>query len=381
MKAQELKSQLSSELLDKEGVAGVGVGTDEDGNEVVVINVESGKAHTVSIPQQYEDENVEIRETGPFHSEVVRSEEPQNIDRKSKHRPVPAGVSAGHTQITAGTAGFIMEDGEGNRYPSSNNHVYANVNNASEGDVIVQPGPQDGGTSSDQSGTLAGFIPISDGVNVDFAWINSDVEHTLELAGVGVPKGDVAEVSVGDTLIKSGRTTGVTTGTVEQVSTDVNVGYDGGTYQIKDCILTSNMSQGGDSGSAVLKENTMQPAGVLFAGSSSATLHSKAANVEQQSGLTIVTEDAPDVPTASVSITLTKETEELGNIEVSVTDDTGSPVDNAEVSITGPSEQVGTTNTDGFVSFNGVTLGDYSVSASKSGYSSNTVQVSKDSFL
>lgn len=381
MKAQELKSQLSSELLTKDGVSGIGIGEDEDGNEVVVVNVESGKAHTVAIPEEYQGEGIEVRETGPFYSEVARTGEPQNIDRKSKHRPVPCGVSAGHVNITAGTAGFIMEDGSGNRYPSSNNHVYADVNEASEGDAIVQPGPQDGGTSSDQSGTLAGSIPLENGATVDFAWIDSGVKHTLELAGVGTPKGDIAEVSVGDTLIKSGRTTGVTTGTVEQVSADLNVGYGNTTYQIKDSILTSNMSQGGDSGSAVLKENTNQPVGVLFAGSSSATLHSKASNVEAESGLTIVTEDTPDVPTASVQITLTKKAEESGNISVNVSDESGSSISGAEVSITGASEQVGTTNSEGVVNFNGVPIGDYTVSASKSGYTSSSTEVKKGNFV
>ena len=44
----------------------------------------------------------------------------------------------------------------------SNNHVYANQNNASLGDSILQPGAVDGGSEPDHTiGTLADFEPIN----------------------------------------------------------------------------------------------------------------------------------------------------------------------------------------------------------------------------
>jgi hypothetical protein len=60
-------------------------------------------------------------------------------------RPVPIGVSTGHPQITAGTIGCRVVDHSGNVYALSNNHVYANQNDAKKGDCALQPGAYDGG--------------------------------------------------------------------------------------------------------------------------------------------------------------------------------------------------------------------------------------------
>ena len=75
-------------------------------------------------------------------------------------RPVPIGVSTGHPDITAGTIGARVTDGV-NVYALSNNHVYADENNASTGDNGLQPGVVDGGVDpGDAIGTLADFMPI-----------------------------------------------------------------------------------------------------------------------------------------------------------------------------------------------------------------------------
>ena len=76
-------------------------------------------------------------------------------------RPVPGGISIGHTEITAGTFGCLVKRGS-DTYILSNNHVIANSNDAQVGDVIIQPGPVDGGTSpADDIARLAEFIPMS----------------------------------------------------------------------------------------------------------------------------------------------------------------------------------------------------------------------------
>jgi hypothetical protein len=60
-------------------------------------------------------------------------------------RPVPIGVSTGHPAITAGTIGCrVMKNGQ--VYARSNNHVYADENQASIGDDVIQPGTYDGGS-------------------------------------------------------------------------------------------------------------------------------------------------------------------------------------------------------------------------------------------
>lgn len=75
-------------------------------------------------------------------------------------RPVPIGVSTGHPAITVGTIGARVTDGT-NVYALSNNHVYANENNATIGDDVIQPGTSgDGASPADDIGTLAAFEPI-----------------------------------------------------------------------------------------------------------------------------------------------------------------------------------------------------------------------------
>ena len=77
----------------------------------------------------------------------------------------------------------------------------------------------------------------------------------------------------GEIVQKTGRTTNYTTGKVTSINATVNVNYGGGRVA-KFCrqILTTNMSAGGDSGSLLcdLNENAV---GLLFAGSSSVTVH------------------------------------------------------------------------------------------------------------
>jgi hypothetical protein len=86
--------------------------------------------------------------------------------------------------------------------------------------------------------------------------------------------------SIGMSVIKSGRTTGLTSGTVVYVHTSVVVTYDtpsGGGYDVlfNDCFFVSgkrgSFSNSGDSGSLILKTDTM-PIGLLFAGNSQYTV-------------------------------------------------------------------------------------------------------------
>jgi hypothetical protein len=88
---------------------------------------------------------------------VVAHEDPT----KWFERPVPIGVSTGHPQITAGTIGCRVVDQYGKVYALSNNHVYANKNDAQQGDCALQPGAYDGGKDpADCIGSLDDWEPI-----------------------------------------------------------------------------------------------------------------------------------------------------------------------------------------------------------------------------
>ena len=82
---------------------------------------------------------------------------------RDRFRPtMPGGVSLGHYKITAGTLGALVTDRlTGERLILSNNHVLANVNDASAGDPVLQPAPRDGGRNpADVVAHLERFIPL-----------------------------------------------------------------------------------------------------------------------------------------------------------------------------------------------------------------------------
>ncbi|HXF82215.1 MAG TPA: trypsin-like peptidase domain-containing protein [bacterium] len=205
--------------------------------------------------------------------------------RTARHRPAPGGVSVGHRDITAGTFGCLVQR-DGTALILSNNHVLANSNDARRGDPILQPGPFDGGRlPDDQIAVLEAFVPIRFRARrrsaagqarenlVDAALgrplrpedVSPDILELGPIAGIG--RGEL-----GMAVAKSGRTTGVTAGEILQVDVTVDVQYGGGRVaRFTDQLMAGAMSQGGDSGSAVL-DPARRLVGLLFAGSDATTV-------------------------------------------------------------------------------------------------------------
>jgi len=242
-----------------------------------------------------------------------------------RFRPALGGVSIGHFEITAGTLGCLVKNGE--LYILSNNHVLANSNDASTGDPILQPGPFDVGMNpADIIAELAEFIPISyngsgsscpvansiadaynlvaslTGSNTRFRAVTVQSAQNLVDAALARPlnpadiQGDIlgigaiagtAEGRLGMAVRKSGRTTGLTAGEIEQVEVTVNVSYGSDRIaQFRDQLVAGAMSQGGDSGSAVL-DNANNLVGLLFAGSDETTVINRIQNVFSLLGVTL----------------------------------------------------------------------------------------------
>ena len=87
----------------------------------------------------------------------------------------------------------------------------------------------------------------------------------------------IKEAYIGLPVMKYGRTTGLTHGTIYAIDATVNVSYDSGTARfIHQIIITpGTFSAGGDSGSLIVVDDgtdTNKPVGLLFAGSSSYTI-------------------------------------------------------------------------------------------------------------
>jgi len=203
-------------------------------------------------------------------------------------RPAPIGVSTGHPNITAGTIGCRVMKKVGQNwvyYALSNNHVYADENNAAIGNNVLQPGPYDGGQNPrDKIGTLEDYVTIYfDGSNntVDAAIARcstADLGKATPSGGYGEPDSDTLTpgLALGRAVQKYGRTTGLTKGSVAGMNATVNVGYDSGVAKFVGQLLIwrgRSFSAGGDSGSLIVTDDeNCNPVGLLFAGSNLYTI-------------------------------------------------------------------------------------------------------------
>ena len=200
------------------------------------------------------------------------------------------GVSGGNVNdasrrfCCSGTLGALITDGS-NQYILSNNHVLARGNKAVAGEDVSQPGLIDSNCNiSTVVADFTGAAPLGSS-NVDAAVAQlrpGQMDSSGFIEDIGVPSSTIALPSVGMSVAKSGRTTGFTTGSITSINTSVNVQYTaecgGGrkftvafTGQI--VISPGTFSAGGDSGSLIVTNNSAHsPVGLLFAGSSSATI-------------------------------------------------------------------------------------------------------------
>jgi hypothetical protein len=311
----ELRDSREDELLDKANVVGVGVGHkikdgEDAGTNALVVMVSSKLPESLLtksdlIPKTMDRRPTDVIEVGHLFAGGARSAsaddavQPMDLEPfalRERVRPVRPGYSVGHVRVTAGTIGAGCYDlrpfpaKPPRYYILSNNHVLANSNQSRIGDPIVQPGTVDGGTApQDVIGTLSRFIPIRfDGScnRVDAA-IAQVPFHLLDrdIYWLGVPRSVGVPAQVGALVRKTGRTTDFTTGRVTAINATVNVNFGGGNVaRFCDQIVTTDMSAGGDSGSLVLDlENN--PVGLLFAGSSTATILNPIITVQLELGV------------------------------------------------------------------------------------------------
>jgi hypothetical protein len=211
--------------------------------------------------------------------------------------PVKMGTSGGdvndHSNLfcCSGTLGsVVLRDGV--LCILSNNHVLARSGSATTGEDVLQPGLVDTNCSPTGSNIVGDFIgnlvPLgTHNVDVALATARSNIDATGAILEIGVPCSGVQAPVIGLAVMKSGRTTGLTTGTITSVNTSVSVQYQKGcnsghkfVVSYANQIMTGAMSAGGDSGSLLLSnDGSPNPVGLLYAGSSSATVYNPAQDV------------------------------------------------------------------------------------------------------
>ncbi|MGH7767232.1 MAG: hypothetical protein ACREQP_07235 [Candidatus Binatia bacterium] len=262
-------------------VVGTAVGLTAEGRPAIKVYTKSAPTH--ALPASLDGVDVEIEETGEFHSLLKLGGERTRFAARAKRfaRPVPIGVSTGNEgECSAGTIGARAKDSSGNVYALSNNHVYAMENAAVPNSAILQPGLFDTNcsfSSSNVLGTLSSFVPIvfstSASNTVDAAIAASDVSllrRSTPSGGYGTPRSATVAAFIGQRVKKYGRTTFLTSGRVIGINAIVLVDYDSGPAQFVDQIVVRSSNafiRAGDSGSLLVTAGKNKPVGLLFAGS------------------------------------------------------------------------------------------------------------------
>jgi len=219
----------------------------------------------------------------------------------------PLGVSGGNAKDSSmvsgqklccgGTLGALVSRGS-NLYILSNNHAIAMSDSGTVGDPIVQPGLIDNNCATPPTvATLSQFFNMETGpapkIDAALALINSGAVETtgtiLQLGGTasnpptnGPPHGGSGVApTVGRTVAKSGRSTGLTCSAIFATQTNVSVQYQkgcgtGSTFNVSFTnqvdVTNNGFSAEGDSGSLIVTQDTADPVALLYAGSGSDTV-------------------------------------------------------------------------------------------------------------
>ncbi len=299
----EARKALEQALLPLAGAGFVGIAHSELEGDITVF-VENEQARR-KVPRSFEGYGVRTEVSGKIQAFSAQVAEPLaavSEQRRGQVRPLVGGISVSacitSIYLWAGTLGMVTYDDK----ILSNAHVIA-MNPATAGflaagTAIVQPGTRDGGTIGQRVGALQAYIPINFAPNAenyaDAAVGSIDVGVNASPGVQFSETGDYwiegwANVSQGDMVRKSGRTTGVTTGTVNHTNVSVVVGYGSKSAVFVDQIVVTqtnwSFAQPGDSGSAVDKDGKF--VGLLFAGTANCVVVCKAEHIIDGLNITV----------------------------------------------------------------------------------------------
>lgn len=284
----------ASEFLKQKNITSVGIGYKEmAGKPTKEISIQFTVGRKVApealeslgamaIPKSFKIDGVEVP-TDVLQRSFEQSARPVALQsapqRKIVVDPIVPGVSIGHRDVSAGTAGCVVFDAtSGTPYILSNWHVL-HGSTGQLGDAVVQPGKHDDNrVDRNKAGKL---VRSHLGIAGDCAIASIEGRGlSRQVMGLGVAVERIGEVELGDKVVKSGRTTDVTYGIVTRVHTTVRIDYAAAGDKEIGCFeigpdsakpaANGEISMGGDSGSAwMLVERTRATnmmVGLHFAG-------------------------------------------------------------------------------------------------------------------
>lgn len=291
--AIDVQNRHSDELINANGIVGTGIGL-EHGTPVIYLF--KGDDYAVKdFPTAIEDVPTHIEYSGSFKALAGFTGTYRN--------PLWSGVSIGNdNECAAGTLGCVVTKNN-KKYILSNNHVLARENAASLGEKINQPGNYEIYATTGHCGhtervaNLSQFVTINmkhnanNVVDCAIAEFNTTSTYTSQMAiGTYTPSSTTATASISETVKKTGRTTGLTQGIVNAINVTVSVQYSHGTAKFVNqlYITPGTFSGAGDSGSLIVDNDSNEPVGLLFAGSSTGTVANPINSVLNALGVTIV---------------------------------------------------------------------------------------------
>lgn len=247
-------------------VVGAGMSMQADGTKRLLVLARDASAFQ-SVPKQINGVATQIEVVGEIKATAYNT--------RGKYRPVvPSGVSVGNgRENSAGTIGAVVMK-NGIRYMLSNNHVLARQNNARIGEQIVQPGRADTrGIPTEAIAILSAYKPVSFTQNntIDAAIARYTGYHSYSMVQQAFsPSQVISTARAGQGVMKMGRTTGLTYGTVQSTNVTIKVDFDGQTAVFANQIYikgnAGDFLQAGDSGSLLVTQDGAHPVGLLFAG-------------------------------------------------------------------------------------------------------------------
>jgi hypothetical protein len=247
-------------------VVGAGMTMTANGEKKVLVLAKDASAYA-TVPKEINGMATQI--------EVVGEIKASGYNTRAKYRPVvPSGVSVGNgRENSSGTIGAVVMK-NGIRYMLSNNHVIARQNNARIGEQIVQPGRADTrGIPTEAVAILSAFKPVSftQNNNFDAAIARYTGYHSYTMVQQAFSPSQITSTArAGQSVMKMGRTTGLTYGTVQSTNVTIKVDFDGETAVFTDQIYIKGTAgdflQAGDSGSLLVTQDGAHPIGLLFAG-------------------------------------------------------------------------------------------------------------------
>lgn len=416
MKEIKKINKYTKELLDKKGVVGIGT----VGSKITKGKVTDIKARRIYVDKKKPLDLIDSKDRIPHlikgvPSDVISIGEikilslmekqeslfsrittfirkvcPFVVNRKGKVRPIKGSYSEGNCSGPTGTGSilikttnnpfksneeYVVGSVEPNTiYRMSNAHVlceHINKDVSKQRRDTLQPGVADSGTMDDVTGRLESHVRIEEGypVTVDTALRSCLETESPVIEGLGTPKGFI-NFEEGNNIVKAGRTTNITKGNILDSSVTLQVNYGGFTGTIMDCMLTTRMSAGGDSGSCCLiDDGSMRVGGLIFAGSPSHSCLIAMKNIRKIWGFNLVGSE-PQPPTEKeyeVSFLVSRNSNGenyrvYGDVRNKITNE---PVGSSAITL---DDEVVSTDSEGLFEFKEVKPGTYNISFHKTGY-------------